>query len=211
MAGQYAVIPMYFGLPAAEVVEEECQCRGDSACLFRLRWAEEEEKTPQAQQHHDVHSKLLEARLDQLKQMITDLASNERYEDVLQGIVGSAMRAVVAGGAILALEARAGSHPRTVYFDGLSDTEADSLADDLLEGGSGRDGSVVVEVISARRRYGVLAIDERGGIFSSQAQSTLQTYAQLAAAALDAADAMEDAAASSQHGSGPFGALHIVG
>jgi hypothetical protein len=48
-------------------------------------------------------------------------------------------------------------------------------------------------VISARRRYGVLAIDERGGIFSSQAQSTLETYAQLAAAALDAADAMEDA------------------
>ena len=48
-------------------------------------------------------------------------------------------------------------------------------------------------MISARRRYGVLAIDERGGIFASQAQGTLETYAQLAAAALDAADAMEDA------------------
>jgi hypothetical protein len=33
-AGLYAGIPMYFGFPAAEVVEEECQCRGDSACLF---------------------------------------------------------------------------------------------------------------------------------------------------------------------------------
>ena len=67
------------------------------------------------------------------------------------------------------------------------------MADDLLEGGAGREGAVAVEVISARRRYGVLAIDERGGIFASQAQSTLETYAQLAAAALDAADAMEDA------------------
>jgi diguanylate cyclase (GGDEF)-like protein len=191
VASQYAAIPMYFGLPAAEVVEEECQCRGDSACLFRLRWEQDDEGSSQGQ-HHEVHSKLLEARFDQLKQMITDLASNERYEDVLQGIVGSSMRAVIAGGAILALEARAGS-PRKVYSEGLTHAEAESLADDLLEGGAGREGAIVVEVISARRRYGVLAIDERGGIFASQAQGTLETYAQLAAAALDAADAMEDA------------------
>jgi diguanylate cyclase (GGDEF)-like protein len=191
VTGQYAVIPMYFALPAAVVMEEECQCRGDSACVFRLRWEEEDEQTSWAR-HHDVHSKLLEARLEQLKQMITDLASNERYEDVLQGIVGSTMRAVIAGGAILALESRAGN-PRKVYSEGLTDAEAGSLATDLLEGGAGRDGAIAVEVVSARRRYGMLAIDERRGIFASQSQGTLETYAQLAAAALDAADAMEDA------------------
>jgi diguanylate cyclase (GGDEF)-like protein len=190
VAGQYAAIPMYFGFPAAEVIEEECQCRGDSACLFRLRWEEDDEGASWAQ-HYDVHTKLLEARFDQLKQMITDLASNERYEDVLQGIVRSSMRAVIAGGAILALEARAGSL-RRVYSEGLTEAEAESLTDDLL-GGVGREGAIVVEVSSVRRRYGVLAIDERGGMFGSQAQSTLETYAQLAAAALDAADAMEDA------------------
>jgi diguanylate cyclase (GGDEF)-like protein len=189
-AGLYAGIPMYFGFPAAEVVEEECQCRGDSACLFRLRWEEDDAGTSRGQ-HHDVHTKLLEARFDQLKQMITDLSSNERYEDVLQGIVRSTMRAVLAGGAILMLEARAGS-PRKVYSEGLTEAEADSLADDLL-GGVGRERAISVEVTSVRRHYGVLAIDERGGIFSSQAHSTLQTYAELAAAALDAADAMEDA------------------
>ena len=70
-AGLYAGIPMYFGFPAAEVIEEECQCRGDSACLFRLRWEEDDEGTSRGQ-HHDVHSQLLEARFDQLKQMITD-------------------------------------------------------------------------------------------------------------------------------------------
>jgi GAF domain-containing protein len=101
------------------------------------------------------------------------------------------MRAVIAGGAVLALEARTGS-PRRVYSEGLVEAEADSLADDLL-GEVGREGAISVEVTSARRHYGVLAIDERGGIFTSQAQSTLQTYAELAAAALDAADAMEDA------------------
>jgi hypothetical protein len=189
-ANLYAGIPMYFGLHAAEVVEVECQCRGDSTCLFQLHWDEDNEGMLRGQQH-DVPTKLLETRFDQLKQMITDLASNERYEDVLQGIVRSTMRAVIAGGAILALEARAGS-PRKVYYEGLTESEADSLADDFL-GGDGRERSIAVEVTSVRRHYGVLAIDERGGIFASQAQGTLETYAQLAAATLDAADAMEDA------------------
>jgi diguanylate cyclase (GGDEF)-like protein len=190
-AGQYRVIPMYHGLPAGEVVEEKCQCRGDDVCLFRLRWQELDEGAPR-EQYHEVHSQLLEARLEQLKRMITDVASNERYEDVLQGIVGSAKRAILASAAVMALEARAGS-PREVYSDGLSEADAKSLADALLAGGTGREGVIAVEVISARRRYGALAIDERGGIFASQAQSTLQTYAELAAAALDASDAMEDA------------------
>ena len=190
-AGQYARIPMYLGLAAAEVVEEQCQCRGDDACVFRLRWEEVDEGASR-DKYHEMHSQLLEARLEQLKRMITDLASNERYEDVLHGIVGSARRAILASAAVMALDARAGS-PRRIYSDGVADGEAESLAGDLLAGGVGREGVIAVEVVSARRRYGVLAIDERGGIFASQAQSTLQTYAELAAAALDAADAMEDA------------------
>jgi diguanylate cyclase (GGDEF)-like protein len=191
VAGQYTAIPTYFGFPAAEIVEEECQCRGNGACLFRLRWEEEGVGTSEGQ-HHEMHSQLLEARLEQLKQMITDLASNERYEDVLEGIVRSSKRAILASGVILALEARAGS-PRKIYSDGLADSEAESFADALFDGGAGREGVIAVEVTSARRRYGVLAIDERGGIFASQSHSTLETYAQLAAATLDAADAMEDA------------------
>jgi diguanylate cyclase (GGDEF)-like protein len=190
-AGQYTMIPMYLGLTAAEVVEEQCQCRGDDACFFRMRWEEFDEGASR-EQYHEMHSQLLEARLEQLKRMITDVASNERYEDVLQGIVGSARRAILASAAVMALEPGAGS-TRKIYSDGLADAEAESLADELLEGGAGRDGVIAVEVISAHRRYGALAIDERGGIFSSQAQSTLQTYAELAAAALDSAYAMEDA------------------
>jgi diguanylate cyclase (GGDEF)-like protein len=190
-AGQYAMIPMYLGLPAAEVVEEQCQCRGDEVCIFRMRWERPQEGASR-EEYHEMHSQLLEARLDQLKQMITDVASNERYEDALQGIVRSARRAILASAAVMALEARAGS-PRSIYSDGLTVTEAELLADGLLGSGAAREGVIAVEVVSARRRYGVLAIDERGGIFSSQAQSTLQTYAELAAAALDAADAIEDA------------------
>ena len=191
IAGQYSQIPMFFGLPAGTVVEEECQCRGDATCLFRIRW-EEIDKAATRTEFLEVQTKVLQSRLEQLQAMVTDLASNERYEDVLQGIVCSSAHAVLAPGAILALEARAGS-PRKIYSEGLTEEEAADIAGDILEGGPGRQGVVAVAVTSVRRHYGVLAVDERGGVFTSQSQATLETYGQLAAATLDAADALEDA------------------
>jgi len=190
-AGQYRLIPLFFGLKPAKVVEEECQCRGDTACLFRLRWVDADEATSRAE-YLEVRTQLLEARLEQLQDMVTDLASNERYEDVLQGIVGSSMRAAGAGGALMALESRAGS-PRKVYSEGLAEAEAAELANALLGGDGSRNDVDVVDVVSARHRYGVLAIGEHGGMFTSRARNTLETYGQLAAAALDAADALGDA------------------
>jgi diguanylate cyclase (GGDEF)-like protein len=191
IAGQYSQIPMFFGFPAGMVIEEECQCRGDATCLFRIRW-EEIDKAATRTEFLEVQTKVLQSRLEQLQAMVTDLASNERYEDVLQGIVCSSAHAVLAPGAILALEARAGS-PRKIYSEGLTEEEAADIAGDILEGGPGRQGVVAVAVTSVRRHYGVLAVDERGGVFTSQSQATLETYGQLAAATLDAADALEDA------------------
>jgi diguanylate cyclase (GGDEF)-like protein len=191
IAGQYSQIPMFFGFPAAMVVEEECQCRGDATCLFRIRWEDIDEAATRTE-FLEVQTKVLQSRLEQLQAMVTDLASNERYEDVLQGIVCSSAHAVLAPGAILALEARAGS-PRKIYSEGLTEKEAAGIASDILEGGPGRQGVVAVAVTSVRRHYGILAVDERGGVFTSQSQATLETYGQLAAATLDAADALEDA------------------
>jgi diguanylate cyclase (GGDEF)-like protein len=200
VAGQYSQIPMFFGLPAAEVVELECQCRGDAACLFRIRWEEADDAVRRAD-YFEVHSKVLEARLEQLQAMVTDLASNERYEDVLQGIVVSSVRAVGAAGVVLALKPRPGSRGRT-YCEGMSEADGASIADDLLKG-TNREGVIAVQVESHRRHYGVLAVDERGGVFTSQTQGALETYAQLAAATLDASDAMEDA----RHQANTAGAL----
>ncbi len=191
VAGQYKVIPICFGLPPGEVVEEKCQCNGDPACLFRVKWEEIDEATSRAE-YLELRAQLLEARLEQLQAMVTDLASNERYEDVLQGIVGSSLRAVGAGGVLLALEARPGN-PRLVYSEGLTQADAESMAGELLEGGAGRMDVSTVEVVSARRHYGVLAVGELGGLFGSAARGALETYGRLAAAALDAADALEDA------------------
>ena len=60
-AVQYAVIPVMFNLPPGEVIEEECQCRGDPACLFRLRW----------------------------QQLDTDAAKADRYRDSRRAVRGS--------------------------------------------------------------------------------------------------------------------------
>ena len=191
-AVQYALIPVVFNLPPGEVFEEECQCRGDAACLFRLRWQHHDTESLRAD-HYRMRALLFEARLEQIQDMIADLASNERYEDVLQGFVSSSLRtAVGAGGALLALESRAGA-PRKVYSEGFTESEAESIAASLLAGRAGPEKVIAVDVASARCRYGVLAVDEGGGVFSSLSQSTLETYARLAAAALDTADALDDA------------------
>ena len=191
VALQYAMIPLFFGLPKGEVTEEECQCRGDNACLFRLRWAEIDGPVARAD-FFEARAQQLESRLEQLQDMITDLASNERYEDVLQGIVNSTMAAVFASGAVLALEPRAG-HTSKIYSMGLSDAEASEIADDLLAGGPRSKEVAAADVTSARRHYGVLAIGEQGGLFTSRSRNTLETHARLAAATLDAADALEEA------------------
>ena len=189
---QYALIPILFELPPGEVVEEECQFRGDAACLFRFRWEQLDGDASKAD-FFRVRSQMLEAQLEQIQDMITDLASNDCYEDVLQGFVESSLRtAVGAGGAVLALAPRMGVG-RKVYSEGYSPAEAEVLAHDLLTGEVESSRMIAVEVASARRRYGVLALDEGGGVFSSHSRATLETNARLAAAALDTVDALEDA------------------
>lgn len=189
---QYALIPVVFGLPPGEVIEEECQCRGAAACMFRMRWETNETDAQRAEQYR-ARAELFELRFEQVQEMVTDLASNERIEAVLQGFVGSSLRATVgAGSALLVLEPRDGS-PRKVYSEGLSESEAEAVADDLLSERAQSDEFVAVEVASARRHYGRLAVDEGGGVFSALSSSTLETFARLAAAALDTADAIEEA------------------
>ena len=94
---------------------------------------------------------------------------------------------------MLALEARAGS-PRKVYSEGLSETEAASMADELLEGGTGR--------VRSRSRWrwsrpvAAMACSpstSEAGSSPPRRRALSRPTRRLAAAALDAADAMEDA------------------
>ncbi len=44
--GQLASVPMVWGLPAADVVEEECCARGGKRCLYRITWANRPRNLP---------------------------------------------------------------------------------------------------------------------------------------------------------------------
>lgn len=191
-AVQYALVLALFNVSSGEVTEEHCQCRGDDRCLFRIRWSLDETDAQRAERYRE-RAELSDARLEQIEDMITDLASNERYEDILQGFVASSLNAAVgANGALLVVEPRSGI-PKAVYSEGFTDREAEIIADDLVAGRTRPDNLVAIEIASARRHYGYLAVDEGGGVFSELSQSTLQPYARLAAAALDTADALEEA------------------
>jgi diguanylate cyclase (GGDEF)-like protein len=189
---QYALIPVVFGLPPGEVIEETCQCNGDSACTFRISWQTNETDAQRAEQFR-ARAELFELRFSQIQEMVTDVASNQRIEEILQGFVGSSLRTTVgAGSALLVLEPRDWS-PRKVYFEGLSESEAESVADDIVSERARSDEFMAVQVASARRHYGILAVDERGGVFSALSTTTLETFARLAATALDTAEAIEEA------------------
>ena len=192
VAMQYTLIPVIFRLPLGEVIEEQCQARGDESCVFRMRWQEHEADVNVLEQFR-ARAELAELRLEQVQDMITALASNEQYDDILEGFVGSLLRtAVGAGGALLVIEPRAGM-PRAIYSEGFSQGEVDAIAEDLLAGRTGIANIIAVEVASARHHYGYLAVDQGGGVFLELAYATLQTYARLAAAALDTANALEEA------------------
>jgi diguanylate cyclase (GGDEF)-like protein len=191
-AVQYALILAMFNLTSGHVIEEQCQCRGDAGCLFRISWRNDDTDAKMAEKFR-VRAELAESRLEQIQEMITDLACNEQHEDVLQGFVASTLHtAVGAGGALLVLEPREGK-PREIYSEGLPASKVDAIAEDLLAGRAGSDNLITVDVASARRHYGYLTIDEGGGVFSKLSQASLETYARLAAAALDTADALDEA------------------
>ena len=142
--------------------------------------------------------------------MITDLASNERYEDVLQGIVASSLRtAVGAGGALLALEPRPGMPTEDLLrrADGSR-----RRADRRRPPGTGRRR----ERASPSRWHRPVATTAswpsrgRWPVLRT-VTGTLETYGRLAAATLDAADAMDEARHQANTAQVLSGTVHLAG
>ena len=96
-AGLHSIVPRLFGYPPAEVVEEECACRGAPACVMRARWEAIDEPTRRAE-YFEVRTQVLQARLEELQRTVADLVSIEHLEDALSGILDSAARVVERAG-----------------------------------------------------------------------------------------------------------------
>ncbi|HWW52746.1 MAG TPA: diguanylate cyclase, partial [Acidimicrobiales bacterium] len=190
-AGLLSVTTRLFGYPPALVVEEECQCLGAPVCRFRVTWQPTDELTRRAE-HLELQVQVLQGSLKTLQTTVRDLVSGENTEEVLTRIINSAARAVRAPAFVLAIEADVLTS-RRLYSDGVSDDEAERIADDLLGGRRETDvHCLVVDLVTTRRSYGRFAALSPAGAFYSHELAVLETYGRLAAAALDSAAALEE-------------------
>jgi len=190
-AGLQSLMPRLFGISTGESVEESCCCDGADVCTFRLKWSEGE-RSQRERDYFEVRSRLLESRLETLQQTVAGLVSAPDPDAGLALVIDALSRAVYAQSYVLVTDPDQPVRPRLVGR-GLSDEAAGVVGAELFtaEGRAAR-GRLCAEVVSNRTRYGWLAaIDPGGRGYLRHDEEVIGSYAALAAAALDAASAVE--------------------
>lgn len=183
------MVPRLFGFSDVTAREISCQCRGDDTCVAELHW-EERDELHRRLDFVTTRAQVLEERLTRLHQTVAGIVSDENLDTVLNQIVGSAAAAVGAPGFVLTVQADPTAAP-TVHSHGVDHATAEAVARTIRTDGDGRT-RLAAEVRSSRRHYGWLAVvghDESP--FLEQERSILESYARLAATALDVATALD--------------------
>jgi diguanylate cyclase (GGDEF)-like protein len=191
--GLHALQPMLFGLPPGQVDEVRCACDGHPECTFRLRWETTADVTHQ-KNFFEMRSSLLQVRLETLQRTVMDLVSAPDPEEGLQRVLEAAARSVRAPAYVLSID-RGVPLAQRLYFGGLPESEALAVAETLAQQvGADLFGMIAVEVSSTRGKFGHLGVIEpQSRHFLPQERQLVQSYASLAAAALDSATALEEA------------------
>jgi diguanylate cyclase (GGDEF)-like protein len=187
-----------FGLPLLDVEHPECQVDGAPRCTYVVRWPLRRRlparlfTRPRSHLQEQVDS--LTAQVESLQSTAADLVSSADQHDVLARIVARAARAVNAQRYVLAVQTHDGG-PIDVHHDGFDDDEARIVGTRLLTEDHDEfdESRIVIDVASARRHYGRLAAFYDGHSFFDHERRLLAAYARSAAAALDAATALEEA------------------
>jgi diguanylate cyclase (GGDEF)-like protein len=197
--GLLAGLPILFGLPLARVEETECQTRGASQCLYTVSWDAEQAAAASDPQQRvtslEAQLVAMSERLQSSYATASDLVSTDDLDTVLQRIVERAANAVRAPSHILAVRTEPDAELQ-VYSHGIDELKAQELAratlsPEVLE----EDSLLVVEVTSARRRYGQLIARYPGEVeFFAQEEELLRLYAKHAAAVLDMSMALQESA-----------------
>jgi diguanylate cyclase (GGDEF)-like protein len=135
-----------------------------------------------------------EARLSSLQRTVTELVSGEGIGSVLPRIIHAAGRAVQARAYVLSID-----HPIAqelpLYWHGTDGATARQYMTELNEDrGIHGPHVLVAEINAAGARYGrLIAFRRPGEAFNASERSLLETYASLAAAALNSATVLDDA------------------
>jgi diguanylate cyclase (GGDEF)-like protein len=183
------MIPRLFGFGGIEVTELECQRRGDDSCRIRLTWDSAADDHQRAE-FLTTRLALVERRAEEFQDTVASLVSTEDLEPLLTRIVAAAASTVHAPAFVLTLEPLPWN-ARLVYGLGCSDAEAAAVAARVAAGDTAED--VLVEVASSRRHYGKLVAVSAQRIVTPSLLGFLQSYAKVAATALDGAVAVEQA------------------
>ena len=192
--GLLTTIAQIFGYPPAEILDEVCQCDGVPSCSARMRWEPTDEDAARAARA-ELRTRLLEARLDELQRTVAELVSGDGLEAVLTRVVAAARRAVLAPSFVLDVRAY-GTSERFVHTEGVGVTEGARLTEEIRGGSWAQQAPnvLVSEVVSERRHYGhLVAIRPETVAFEARERSVLDSYARLAASALDTEAAIVDA------------------
>jgi diguanylate cyclase (GGDEF)-like protein len=191
--GMISTLPELFGFSVAEISHESCQSDGDPCCSARLRW-DAAEGSEAAARRAEMKIRLLEARLAELQGTVAELGSGDGLAHVLARVMTGATRAVEAPKFVLDIKASATAH-RFIRTKGLDEAEGAEVTRALREAGAAPGQNVLVtHVASERVDYGYLvAIRPELNTFDARERSVLESYARLAASALDSEAAVVEA------------------
>jgi len=190
--GLFTSIPLLFGLPDARVVEESCQCDGAPWCQGLVRWEAGDEDTVKLSRA-EMRARLSEARLEELQRTVAELVSGDGLEPVLTLVLAAAGRAVQAQSYILDVRVRS-SADRWLCAEGIAPEDAARIVEEVRNGAERILPMCVAEVASDRNHYGhLVVIRPDGASFEPLERSVLESYARLAASALDSEAAIVNA------------------
>ncbi len=202
--GLLSQIGPLFGLPRSSVVQYGCQAEGDRRCIYEVSWVG---KAPAQRGRRRKASVLaaqladLDATFDQVLSTAADLVSDDDVDTVLSRITERAAVAAHAPQFVLAVRPT-DIDPLRVHHVGLTDDEVAQLVPLLTARMTPDDDPqlLVVDVVSSRRRYGRLAAryPEAHGFLADE-RRMLAVYARHAAAALDAATALDEVREQRRH------------
>jgi hypothetical protein len=174
--------PALFGLPAPEVVHEECQAMGAERCVYHVRWATPGEGEPSDRAgevtalRHQLDA--MRGRLHSVFATASDLIAADEVDDVLARITDRAALEVRAIRYLLAVRIKPdGALHR--HHKGFEEDEIPEYVEALLDRdlGAHPDSWLVVPVRSDRREYGrLLALRRDGATFFPQERELFEVY-----------------------------------
>ncbi|MHB1584418.1 MAG: EAL domain-containing protein [Acidimicrobiales bacterium] len=198
--GLIAMSPKLFGLPPATVAEEACQCDGGAYCRVRVELPKlTTEDLPIEEQLEHARSRIdgLQARLDSIQETVAELVAAADIDETLSRIGRAAARVVRAPAFVLHLPGQRAAS--TIVSSGLDERRLGAVVAGLAEDldadadADGPPGTLEVAITSGRTVYGSLVLVERGRNFRPHERAAVESYARLAAAALDNAASLSEA------------------